>query len=642
MASFPRLLLSLHLVTALLPGSVFAFDADYLAQLQQQALQRQLHTDPYWHRLLHYEADKLGSGYTSLVDSPGFFIADDGRTDPSAELQATLAGFFANLEISRQNTEQPLQCAYSARFHWLAGQLQFDDRRLPALPCKDFDAWIATIAAASVTLVFPSAYLNNPSSMFGHTFLRIDRAGQSETSQLVAYSINYAARTDESSGAVFAYKGLVGEYQGYFSVLPYYEKVNEYNDLENRDIWEYSLNLNRDEIVQMLRHAWELNGIYFDYYFIDENCSFQLLGLLQVARPDFEFTAEFPLWATPVDTLRTVLSEEDMLVAVTFRPSAQTRLEHQSGFLTAAETDLVLDLVYRRREPGDAALAAYPPARQSLIVETAYDYLQYLHNEQTLGRDQVAQTSIDLLKQRSRIDASSPATPVAVPGPSPDQGHQSSRVVLRLGHFEGSAYTELALRPAYHDLLDNSAGYVRGSQLNFFNIDLRYSEDSGDLKLQRMDVFDAFSLSPRSAFFDPLSWKLRAGLERRYSPDELDDRLVTTFEGGIGPAWQLGSGLTFFALLDATIWIHSDIEGDYALGLGGNLGLHWPVADRWNLMLSARSRYFIDNLHATIDDYEASANYSLGRDSALRLTLRESGEAGDLHSDVAVGFNWYF
>jgi hypothetical protein len=641
MASFPRLLILLHFATALIPASVFAFDADYLAQLQQQALQQQLHTNPYWHRLLHYEADKLGSGYTSLIDSPDFFIADDGRTNPSAELQATLAGFFTNIEIARQEIEQPLQCAYIARFHWLAEQLQFDGQRLPSLPCKDFDEWISTIAPANVTLVLPSAYLNNPSSMFGHTFLRIDKAGQSETSQLVAYSINYAARTDESSGMVFAYKGLVGGYQGYFSVLPYYEKVNEYNDLENRDIWEYSLNLTYDEILQMLRHAWELDGIYFDYYFVDENCSFQLLGLLQVARPGFEFTAEFPLWATPVDTLRTVLSEEDLLAAVTYRPSAQTRLEHQSGFLTGTETDLVLDLVYGRREPGDAAIAKYSPERQALMLETAFDYLQYLHNEQVLDRDQMAQRSINLLKLRSRIDASSPATPVPVPGHSPDQGHQSSRLALRLGHFEGSGYAELALRPAYHDLLDNRAGYVRGSQLNFFNIELRYTDDSSDFELQRLDVFDAFSLSPRSAFFDPLSWKLKAGLERRYSPDELDDRLVTAFEGGIGPAWQLGQSLTFFALLDGTIWVQSHIPDDYALGVGANLGLHWPVSDRWNLMLSARSRYFVDNLHATIADYEASANYSLSRDSALRLTVHESGEAGDMHSDVAFGFNWY-
>ena len=35
----------------------------------------------------------------------------------------------------------------------------------------------------------------------------------------------------------------------------------------------------------MLKHLWELQGIAFDYYYFDENCSWQLLGLLEVARP---------------------------------------------------------------------------------------------------------------------------------------------------------------------------------------------------------------------------------------------------------------------------------------------------------------------------------------------------------------------
>jgi hypothetical protein len=81
---------------------------------------------------------------------------------------------------------------------------------------------------------------------------------------------------------------------------------------------------------------------------------------------------------------------------VTYRPSAQTRLEHQSGFLTGTETDLVLDLVYGRREPGDAAIAEYPPERQALMLETTFDYLPYLHNEQVLNRDQMAQRPINL------------------------------------------------------------------------------------------------------------------------------------------------------------------------------------------------------------------------------------------------------
>jgi len=42
---------------------------------------------------------------------------------------------------------------------------------------------------------------------------------------------------------LFAINALIGVYPGMFSIMPYYLKVREYNDLENRDIWEYELNL---------------------------------------------------------------------------------------------------------------------------------------------------------------------------------------------------------------------------------------------------------------------------------------------------------------------------------------------------------------------------------------------------------------
>ena len=52
-------------------------------------------------------------------------------------------------------------------------------------------------------------------------------------------------------------------------MLPYYEKIKEYSNLENRDIWEYSLEFTPDEVERMLLHLWELKDIYTDYYFFD-------------------------------------------------------------------------------------------------------------------------------------------------------------------------------------------------------------------------------------------------------------------------------------------------------------------------------------------------------------------------------------
>ena len=74
--------------------------------------------------------------------------------------------------------------------------------------------------------------------------------------------------------------------------MPYYRKVREYNDIESRDIWEYKLKLSEEEVSRVLLHLWEMQRAEFDYYFLDENCSYQLLSLLDVAREDLHLTKE--------------------------------------------------------------------------------------------------------------------------------------------------------------------------------------------------------------------------------------------------------------------------------------------------------------------------------------------------------------
>ncbi|MFX4232194.1 DUF4105 domain-containing protein, partial [Aliarcobacter butzleri] len=61
---------------------------------------------------------------------------------------------------------------------------------------------------------------------------------------------------------------------------PYYEKIKEYNNLVQRDVWEYDLNLSQEEINKLVLHTWVLKDSYANYYFFKENCSYNVLWLL--------------------------------------------------------------------------------------------------------------------------------------------------------------------------------------------------------------------------------------------------------------------------------------------------------------------------------------------------------------------------
>ena len=288
----------------------FAAGDAYLQELMAQAHAAGLAADPEWLALVHYRANLILPGVTGQADDPDFYLASDGKTDPGAELDATLRAFFAPAVVETDTVQHP-QCRFIARYEWLKRSLHFDPQRLPPQSCKRFRKWRAALNASALTLVFPSAYINNPSSMFGHTLLRVDAPNQDERTRLLAYAVNYAVGSTTDNGMMFTLKSLVGAYPGLFSISPYYVKVKEYSDMENRDIWEYRLNFTQEEIDRLLQHAWELGPTRFDYYFFDENCAYYLLSLFDVARPSLALTDGFRGWVIPVDTVRRVVEQPE-------------------------------------------------------------------------------------------------------------------------------------------------------------------------------------------------------------------------------------------------------------------------------------------------------------------------------------------
>lgn len=259
-----------------------------------EARLQQLAADPYWIALGHYERGKLG-GWRSYVDDERFFLADNGESHPDAELAATLKALYASPSLGDKHA----QCVYPARTRWLRQQLQLDD--LPQPQCGEYDNWYRDINPHSAVLVFPAAYLNSPSSMFGHTLLRIDQADvTSNNTALLSYALNFGAYIEGMDNSIlYAWKGLMGGYPGLFALVPYREKLAEYSRLENRDLWEYKLNLTPEETGRMVEHVWELKQVRFDYYFFDENCSFRLLELMEIARPGIEPDRAVPAYRDP-------------------------------------------------------------------------------------------------------------------------------------------------------------------------------------------------------------------------------------------------------------------------------------------------------------------------------------------------------
>ncbi|MBY8956789.1 MULTISPECIES: DUF4105 domain-containing protein [Pseudomonas] len=594
--------------------------------IDPQRLQ-QLANDRFWISLGHYETAKLG-GWRSYVSDRKFFLAPDGNEHPDHELAATVQALYAPASLG----EQHAQCVYPARTRWLKAQLNLTD--LPAPDCAEFKKWFKDVSPHSAVMIFPAAYLNSPSSMFGHTLLRIDQADvQSDKTSLLSYAINFGAYIEGSDNSIlYAWKGLMGGYPGLFALVPYQEKLSEYRSLENRDLWEYRLNLTQAETARMVEHVWELKQIQFDYFFFDENCSYRLLELLQVARPSLRLTEQFPLTAIPTDTVKAV-KEAGLVESIEYRPSRERELLSRAEPLNKEEQQWVLKVSADQQVLQEPTFKALPRDRQALIIDAAYRLERYRANGQE--RDaQRAQRSFELLRAINK----NPAPELQIPQPGlPEDGHESRTWQAGIGTRGDRAFGEYGLRMAYHDLNDNAESFPLGAQIEILQMKLRQYEGN-QWQFQQLDLATIRSLTPRNELLQPLSWQVTGGLER--VPGKHDDEtLVSHVNGGGGGTWALGDDVLGFALGTVRVEHNNDFAEFVSPAGGFNTGVLWknPLG---NLSLEAKGDYFFNG--EVRRSLSLNQQWELSRNLGLRLSAqREFSHVATPETEVMLEVKWY-
>lgn len=619
---------------SLIPCLSFASDDinDYVDHLLGIAESKRAWQELEWINLIHYQSESsLSEGLISQVDDPLFFKAINGKTDPEAELKQTLISLFSENEEGDAHA----QCKFVARLHWLKDILNIDVDRLPEITCSDYIEWRKVIRTERVTLVFPAYHLNSPSSMFGHTLLRLDPEKKEGWSEWLSFAVNFGANIQETDDSLaYAFKGLTGGYPGIFIVSPYYKKIQEYNRIEHRDIWEYELNLTAVETERMVKHLWELKDINFDYYFFDENCSYRLLELLEVARPGLELTDEFTLTAIPVDTVR-VIKKHDLIKEIQYRPSQITVLKSQLDVLSEDEVTMVKELSETDALFTSNKFLELTQAKQKLIIKSAYQYLRYT---KTRGvRDEVSsKQSYRLLKQLNTYP-SDLAIPDVYELPSdPVVSHDSRRINLAYGVNANTKFGEIGYKFSFHDLIDNEIGFLRGAQINIFSMRFRSSSKT-DLFLERFDLVDIFSLTPRTHFFTPLSWKVITGLERQRTNGS--NELVAYVSGGAGVSYALTEDSQFHSLITARLENNDKLQRNIEPAIGLLFGSLFHF-DKHTLGLELKGEQFRNNLYRVKASYEH--NFVIDRNNAFVLKMTREWQESDEFNEASFSYQRYF
>ncbi|HEX5623269.1 MAG TPA: DUF4105 domain-containing protein, partial [Sulfuricurvum sp.] len=511
-------------------------------------------------------------------------------------------------------------CRFPARRAWLERELNVS---FGQGECQEYDALMQKLDPQKVTLVFPSAHINSPASMFGHTFLRID---SSMESKLMSYAINYAAHTEDTNGLLFAYKGLFGGYYGYYSMLPYYEKLKEYRDSESRDVWEYDLNLSPDEVRAMVRHIWELQRINSWYFFFDENCSYHMLWLAEIARPSAHLREYFTYHVIPPETVR-AFEEEGMVSSKHYRPSKRTKLLAYEKQLSADTMFMAKSLISGEKEASAIqTLDGSDKQQRRYVLEASAEMVEYDYIEGKITKEVYAKRYHDLLSQRAALGLGEPLNVEAKP--NPDTAHHAARVSIAQGWFDHRSPLLIGWRPAFHDLHEDDTGHLSGAQIEF--LDIQAGIDHDTVTLERLTLLSLASIAPVSHFFKPFSWRMKSGWDRDYGNDRL------SFVTRVGAGAAIGDEMAFGYFLSEPE-VRLGFNTDAGIGLTAGGVVNWGY--RMKTLAEAGKIFYWD---APNRNHGALTHQWQWNGSGNLFGRYEVSDQAERNRRISLGINLYF
>lgn len=522
-------------------------------EILQTAKQRGLARHPTWLKLLHYERD----GKRSVVLTDNFFLSPKGRTDPEAELTATIHAYFFPWD---ENADAQPRCRFPARYYWLSRQLPLPHYDVREESCQSLEKWALFDTVKSISLHLVSGYLGNPASTFGHAFLKLNTDSMDDQSGLFDMTLNYGALVPENEYILrYVARGLFGGYEAGFSDKYFYTQDLVYSRTEFRDIWDYRLILTDYERTLLILHIWEIVGKKFTYYFLDKNCAYRLAELLELVIEE-DLLSHGRFWYLPVELFHRLNDMDNArqkshgikrVQSVRFIPSNQRILYHQLKMLTPDELGIFNAIVREGIDSLSTHLPQLSMDRQMVVLDSLLAYQQYkLISEEPNPPRQRREAKDKILLTRLGLPARF-MPPLEIPElPSPAEG--SRPMALGVGtalDVNDGSFLQLSWSPYKQELVGKNS--LEGDELTVLDFTVGISQEGDKVFVDQFDLIRVLNLNTLSVALvdeNPWSWQLRVGMDR--IEENGKDRYDGVIRFGPGYAQKLKETVLGYGMVD--------------------------------------------------------------------------------------------
>lgn len=578
-----------------------------------QAIERQIYNSHAWHRLLH-----LDQSNAPLINSKTFLLSHD-KFSSKNEMVKTINSFFEDNQSI---------CKYPARFYWLKNELNLNSDDFPIVDCKSFNKYLEKTNPINLKLVFVSEQVKSPSSMMGHTFFKLE--GVSESNQKRENAVSFFTVIDTVNIPYLILKSTIIGMKGFFILSPYKNQKNRYLNEEERNIWEYDLNLTNYQKKLIYYHFWELKDLDITYLFTGFNCATIVDDMLGIA--DKNYKNDFSLWITPKDVIKKA-NNHHLLGKSELVPSNVWTLNMLSEALPNDKTDEIEHLISTKRlnEIKKYSFSENEKIKQLEIglFRTYSEYLQQNSNNFFSKQEQDnLNVFLDEQEKEHYIDLSKYKNPIKTFDDTQFAiGYQKS--------FQQEGIT-LGFLPASNTLYDDNREYFSESSLKIGEFTLLLQPDA--VKIDSASIFAMQSLIPWNSLTKSLSNDFKLNYEKQYT-EKLNEYHAFNLSGGIGISKKIHEDVMLFGLLDVGLSYGNNHLYPY---LYPHLGL--MIYEIFNMKSVLEYKYFYNqnNSHSGYHNFNIEQSVFLDKKYRIGLNYNRKNSAFNSLNSFGISFNYFF
>ncbi len=437
-----------------------------------------------WSKLLH-----IDNGHNKII-SKEFYLSQNILATTDEELRATL-------KLLNSKDGQMVACNYPARYIYLKNN-NFNIPNFNLNNCAVLTNFLNSFKQDKISLVFTSEHTNSPSSAFGHIMLLFSKNNEDIK---LGDAVHYAAKTNVNDGFFkYSYKGFNGKYKGYFIREPFFKKIYDYNILEQRYIYIYSLNFTKKDIKFLIYHLFELRKATFKYYFLNENCATQTSDLLSIVS---NIKSSKSIYYLPIDTLK---QYKNNITSYSKRTPILNELNYLINHMNKREKKIFYEIISTKKDIDDSC----PNIVKEALVKYTIFYFRRFHiwfrNYDNIMKQSYKST---IIKDKN-LDPLSKVQPTNL-----GIGVLNSKLLF-------------TYRPLFIDLEDIQQNELQQSEIKTFSFNLLI--DKNRVNLLNLDFIDMKSLVTQFEFYKQPSWSIYLGLNQK----NRDKELKVNLEVGIG------------------------------------------------------------------------------------------------------------